>query len=62
MSQTRIVLRRLYNLTTSIVLEPQLRLEQRARLEFISERLIEYSTALRWIAARYPATLLDVGP
>jgi 2-polyprenyl-3-methyl-5-hydroxy-6-metoxy-1,4-benzoquinol methylase len=62
MSKTRTSLRQIHNLTTSIVLEPQLRLEQRSRLPFVSERLIEFSTALQWIADRYPATLLDVGP
>lgn len=39
-----------------------MRHEQRHRLSFISERLIEYSTALNWIAEQYPESLLDIGP
>jgi SAM-dependent methyltransferase len=51
-----------YKAVTALAVAPELRFERNHRLPFISERLVEYSTALRWIAQRYPRTLLDVGP
>jgi len=62
MPSIRTTLRRAYNATIGLVVAPQLWIERTRRLPFISERLVEYSTALRWIAERYPKRLLDVGP
>lgn len=56
------LLQRAYGASISALLQPQLRREKRDRLRWVSERLIEYATALRWIAERYPDSLLDVGP
>jgi SAM-dependent methyltransferase len=62
MPTVRSALRVAHNTGSRAVLLPVLRYERRNGLPFISERLVEYSTALRWIAERYPSTLLDVGP
>jgi SAM-dependent methyltransferase len=55
-------LRRGHNLVSAGILLPLLRYERRHPRESITERLVEYATALRWISERYPRTLLDVGP
>jgi SAM-dependent methyltransferase len=55
-------LRRSHNFVSAAVLLPLLRYERRNPPESVSERLVEYATALRWISERYPRTLLDVGP
>jgi len=55
-------LRRCHNLVSAAVLLPLLRYERRHPPDSMSERLIEYAAALRWISERYPRTLLDVGP
>ena len=58
----RSAVRTAHNTVSRIVLLPVLRHERRNRLPFISERLVEYSAALRWLGERYPETVLDVGP
>jgi SAM-dependent methyltransferase len=55
-------LRRGHDLLSAGLLTPLLRHERSHPPQVLSERLVEYATALRWISERYPRTLLDVGP
>ncbi|MBN2072978.1 MAG: class I SAM-dependent methyltransferase [Actinobacteria bacterium] len=53
---------RIYKKIVYLLLKPILKREYKAQKEFINERPLEYSFALRHISKIYPKKILDIGP